>query len=79
MRRADVIAIHPGIAKLALDFSRLQDARHVADYDPATVFRHRRDAVALLSVAEDAISAIEALPVDARLALSAALATKRRR
>ena len=79
LRRPEVKAIHPMLVDFAADFARLQDARHVADYDPAPAFRRRDDALALLNVAETAISDIEALPADARLELSAALVAKRRR
>jgi hypothetical protein len=78
LRRPDVVAIHLHIGKIGSDFARLQDARHAADYDPMSDFRRRDDAVPLLIVADDAISAIEALPTDVRLELAAVLATKRR-
>jgi hypothetical protein len=79
LRKPDVVGIHFNIGKIGSDFARLQDARHAADYDPMSDFRRRDDAVPLLIVAEDAISAIEALPADVRLELAAALVAKRRR
>ena len=79
LRRADVSAIHPAVSKIAPNFARLQDARHAADCDPKSAFRRRGAAIMLLNIAEAAISDIEALLAAARLELSAALATKRRR
>ena len=76
--RAEIRALHQGIATIGAAFKQLQEARHAADYDPATTLRRRSDAEALIGIAETAISDVDALPPDMASELAASLIVRKR-
>jgi len=76
--RAETRALHENIARIGVAFKQLQEARHAADYDPATTLRRRSDAEALIGIAETAISDLDALPADLALDLAASLLFRKR-
>jgi hypothetical protein len=76
--RQDVRQLHANVGRIAAAFIQLQDARHAADYDPATTLRRRSDAEALVSTAESAIADVKALPNAVSLELAACLLVKKR-
>jgi len=76
--RAETRALHQNIARIGAAFKQLQEARHMADYDPATTLRRRSDAEALIGIAETAISDLDTLPADMALELGAYLLVRKR-
>jgi uncharacterized protein (UPF0332 family) len=58
-------------------FARLQDERHRADYDPETRYT-RADVQALISMADQAVSALSSAPKDDRTAFAALVLLKKR-
>jgi hypothetical protein len=78
LNQREMRQLHPNVDRIAAAFLQLQEARHKADYDPASDLRRRSDAEAFVAIAETAISDLDALPLDIRQEFAARLLFKKR-
>jgi len=72
-RRNDLAQVDPIAPRIAATFIQLQDARHLADYDPASTLRRRDGARVFIEAAELAIANLKSLSADARRGLATRL------
>ena len=75
---AALVAHGPSITAVAATFKALQEARHEADYSPEPFKPDRRDTMDLIDSAERAVTALDALTSDEKLALAIRLVVKPR-
>lgn len=78
LSRNDIKSVDPVFARISAAFITLQEARHVADYDPFTIYRRRSDVMPLIDAAETAINSIEGLAPDLSRRLATILLIKHR-